>query len=162
MGIKEDFEDYIKEVPKEDKLGLNDNQLRIIYAKYLMRDPKGNVIETPKQMFQRISKTIAMPESMYKTDEEVAIIADKSYNMMSTLDFLPGGRTIANAGTPVKNLANCFVIPVEDSMEGIFEAVKKAALIQKRGGGVGYCFSTLRPRNSWVSGCSGVASGPIS
>lgn len=162
MGIKEDFEDYIKEVPKEDKLGLNDNQLRIIYAKYLMRDPKGNVIETPKQMFQRISKTIAMPESMYKTDEEVAIIADKFYNMMSTLDFLPGGRTIANAGTPVKNLANCFVIPVEDSMEGIFEAVKKAALIQKRGGGVGYCFSTLRPRNSWVSGCSGVASGPIS
>jgi ribonucleoside-diphosphate reductase alpha chain len=82
--------------------------------------------------------------------------------MMTSLEFIPGGRTIANAGTPVKNLANCFVIPVEDSMEGIFDAVKKAALIQKRGGGVGYCFSTLRPKGSWVKGCSGIASGPIS
>ena len=156
------YENYLKNLSEKDTLNLNENQLRIIYAKYLMRDKEGNVVETPNEMFLRISNEISKPEELYGTKEDVEFWKKEFYDMMVKLDFLPGGRTIANAGTPVKNLANCFVIPVEDSMEGIFDAVKKAALIQKRGGGVGYCFSTLRPRNSWVSGCSGVASGPIS
>ena len=156
------YENYLKNLSEKDTLNLNEKQLRIIYAKYLMRDKEGNVVETPNEMFLRISNEISKPEELYGTKEDVEFWKKEFYDMMVKLDFLPGGRTIANAGTPVKNLANCFVIPVEDSMEGIFDAVKKAALIQKRGGGVGYCFSTLRPRNSWVSGCSGVASGPIS
>ncbi|MBN2367726.1 adenosylcobalamin-dependent ribonucleoside-diphosphate reductase [Candidatus Woesearchaeota archaeon] len=156
------FEEFEKGLSDNDKLSFNENQLRIIYAKYLRRDEKGNVIETPPQMYRRIAHTIASPEAEYKDQAAADALEEEFYNVLVSLDFLPGGRTMANAGTPVKNLANCFVIPVEDSMEGIFEAVKKAALIQKRGGGVGYCFSTLRPKNSWVSGCSGVASGPIS
>ena len=158
----EKFKDYIESLDKEELLGFNDNQLRVIYAKYLMRDTEGNVIETPLGMFKRIAKEIAIPEELYSSKEEAAQVEKEFFDMMVSLDFLPGGRTIANAGTPVKNLANCFVIPVEDNMEGIFDAVKKASLIQKRGGGVGYCFSTLRPKGSWVKGCSGVASGPIS
>ena len=161
-GRMQEFKNYMATIESVDKLDLNDNQLRIVYAKYLKRDAEGNVTETPSAMFRRIAKEIARPDSMYRSNEEVKILEDKFAEIMSNLTFLPGGRTIANAGTPVKNLANCFVIPVKDSMEGIFDAVKKAALIQKRGGGVGYCFSTLRPKGSWVKGCSGVASGPIS
>ncbi|MEM4397172.1 MAG: adenosylcobalamin-dependent ribonucleoside-diphosphate reductase [Candidatus Woesearchaeota archaeon] len=161
MGLKEDYELYINKIAEEEKIGFNDNQLRIIYAKYLKRDLQGNVVETPLGMFKRIAKEIAKPD--YEISEEEGKKSEKEFfDMMVNLYFIPGGRTLANAGTPVKNLANCFVIPVEDSMEGIFEAVKKAALIQKRGGGVGYCFSTLRPKNSWVAGSSGIASGPIS
>jgi ribonucleoside-diphosphate reductase alpha chain len=160
-GMK-NYKEFMDSLPEEEKLGFNDNQLRIIYAKYLKRDAEGNVIESPLKMFKRIAREISQPEKTYKSDEEAERLEKEFFDMMINLDFLPGGRTIANAGTPVKNLANCFVIPVEDSMEGIFEAVKKAALIQKRGGGVGYCFSTLRPKGSWVSGCSGIASGPLS
>jgi ribonucleoside-diphosphate reductase alpha chain len=156
------YKKFMQDLKEDDKLGLSDNQLRIIYAKYLKRDEVGNVVETPRQMFQRIAKEIAAPEKKTSGEAEAKKIEKIFFDMMSSLDFLPGGRTMANAGTAVKNLANCFVIPVEDSMEGIFDAVKKAALIQKRGGGVGYCFSTLRPKGSWVSGCSGIASGPIS
>ena len=158
----QDYKTYMDSVSVDEKLNLTQNQLRVIFAKYLKRDVDGNVIETPLGLFKRIAKEIASPDSLYKSSEEVKKIEDKFTNMMVNLEFLPGGRTMANAGTPVKNLANCFVIPVQDSMEGIFEAVKKAALIQKRGGGVGYCFSNLRPKGSWVSGCSGVASGPLS
>jgi len=154
--------EFYKNIKEEEKLGLSENQLKIIYAKYLMRDKVGNVVETPLDMFKRVAKEIASPDSLYKSKEEVRKLELEFLEMMTSLEFLPGGRTIANAGTPVKNLANCFVLPVEDSMEGIFEAVKKAALIQKRGGGVGYCFSGLRPNGSWVSGCSGIASGPMS
>ena len=161
-GRMQEYETFIQHMPEKEKLGLSENQLRIIYAKYLKRDADGNVMETPLGMFKRIAKEIASPDSLYRTEEEVKKLENEFLEIMTKLDFIPGGRTIANAGTPVKNLANCFVIPVEDSMEGIFEAVKKAALIQKRGGGVGYCFSTLRPSGSWVSGCSGIASGPLS
>ena len=162
VGNMQDYKTYMDSVSVDEKLNLTQNQLRVIFAKYLKRDVDGNVIETPLGLFKRIAKEIASPDSLYKSSEEVKKIEDKFTNMMVNLEFLPGGRTMANAGTPVKNLANCFVIPVQDSMEGIFEAVKKAALIQKRGGGVGYCFSNLRPKGSWVSGCSGVASGPLS
>jgi len=158
----ENYKEYMDSLPEEEKLGFNDNQLRICFAKYLKRDAAGNVVETPLGMFKRIAKEISRPDLLYKSKEEVEKIEKGFLDMMVNLEFLPGGRTIANAGTPVKNLANCFVIPVEDSMESIFQAVKEAALIQKRGGGVGYCFSTLRPKGSWVKGCSGVASGPIS
>ncbi len=156
------YKEYMDALPEKEKLGLNNNQLKIIYAKYLKRDAEGKVVETPLSMFKRIAREISQPEIEYQNEEAAEKLEKEFLDMMLSLDFLPGGRTIANAGTPVKNLANCFVIPVKDSMEGIFEAVKKAALIQKRGGGVGYCFSTLRPKGSWVSGCSGIASGPLS
>jgi ribonucleoside-diphosphate reductase alpha chain len=162
MQSKNEYKEYIKELSDNDRLGFDENQLKIVHAKYLKRDALGNVVETPLDMFKRIAEEIALPDSMYKSEAEVSKLKKEFLDMMVRMEFIPGGRTLANAGTPVKNLANCFVIPVEDSMEGIFEAVKKAALIQKRGGGVGYCFSSLRPKGSWVSGCSGVASGPIS
>ena len=157
-----DIKSFIEKTNEEDLFGFNENQLRVMYAKYLRRNENGEVCETPRDMFERIAKHISGPEIHYKNQQEVDDLKNSFFDMMSNLEFLPGGRTIANAGTPVKNLANCFVIPVEDSMEGIFDAVKTAALIQKRGGGVGYCFSELRPKGSWVKGCSGVASGPIS
>ena len=158
----QDYKTFMESISEEEKLGLNENQLRIIFAKYLKRDADGTVVETPLDMFERIAKEIAGPDAVYRPDGEVEKTEKEFLDMLTKLEFIPGGRTIANAGTPVKNLANCFVIPVEDSMEGIFQAVKEAALIQKRGGGVGYCFSTLRPGGSWVSGCSGIASGPLS
>ncbi|MEK6916459.1 MAG: ribonucleotide reductase N-terminal alpha domain-containing protein, partial [Nanoarchaeota archaeon] len=156
------YKSHMERISEEEKLGLNENQLRIIYAKYLKRDADGNVVESPLDMFKRIAKEIAESDALYKSEEVVKKTEEEFLDMLTKLEFIPGGRTMANAGTPVKNLANCFVIPVKDSMEGIFQAVKEAALIQKRGGGVGYCFSTLRPSGSWVSGCSGIASGPLS
>jgi len=159
---KNEVIEYVKNTSEEDLLGFGDNQLRVTYAKYLKRNDEGKVCETPREMFERIASHVAGPDIKYKSEEEVEELRQCFFDMMSSLEFLPGGRTIANAGTPVKNLANCFVIPVKDSMEDIFEAVKTAALIQKRGGGVGYCFSELRPSGSWVKGCSGIASGPIS
>jgi len=145
----------------EDKSDFNLNQIRIAEAKYLERDDEGNVTETPEGMFRRVARCLASPEKKYCNDKKVNEIEEEFYQSLRNLEFIPGGRTLANAGTPVNQLANCFVVPVEDSMYDIFESVKEQALIQKTGGGTGFDFSRLRPRGTRVIKSNGIASGPV-
>jgi ribonucleoside-diphosphate reductase alpha chain len=132
-----------------DDLGLTTNQLKVLQNRYLLKDEDGKVIETPSELFRRVAKTLAKVESGYKAGKKkTKRIEDEFYEVMSRLEFLPAGRTLNNAGTPQSQLANCFVLPVEDSMEGIFDAVKWMAMVHQRGGGTGFNFSKcliLRP-----------------
>lgn len=136
---------------------LSSNALRVLKERYLIKDNEGNAIETPEQMFMRVARAVAEAEKNY--DEA---IVEEFYNLMASLDFLPNSPTLMNAGRKGGQLAACFVLPIEDSMEGIFEALKNMALIHKSGGGTGYNFSKLRPAGDKVSSTNGVASGPIS
>ncbi|MFA4936165.1 MAG: ribonucleotide reductase N-terminal alpha domain-containing protein, partial [Candidatus Methanoperedens sp.] len=132
-----------------DELKLSVNAVRVLERRYLLKDDKGSVIETPAGLFRRIAKAIAFdPES----EEEFQ-------NMLTALEFLPNTPTLMNAGTDLGQLSACFVIPVEDSLVGIFDAVKHMALIQQSGGGTGFSFSRLRPSGDIVKSTKGVASG---
>jgi len=139
---------------------LTENSIRILEARYLKKDPDGNLIETPKDMFLRVANNIA--EANAKYDEPVKETANKFYEMMAKLEFLPNSPTLMNADNDLQQLSACFVLPVEDSMDGIFDAIKNAALIHKSGGGTGFSFSRIRPKNDIVKTTGGVASGPIS
>ncbi|GAI39752.1 unnamed protein product, partial [marine sediment metagenome] len=127
------------------------------------RDEKGILLEKPGDMFVRVARNIASAEKKYgKTEEEIKGIEKQFFDIMTDLDFLPNSPTLMNAGKELQQLAACFVLPVGDSMNDIFEALKETALIQKSGGGVGYSFSNIRPRNDVVLSTKGVSSGPIS
>jgi len=147
----------------ETSLPLSENAIRVLKKRYLKTDENGNAIETPEEMFRRVAHHIALAEKNYgATEEEVKRIEEIFYKMMTELKFLPNSPTLMNAGRELGQLAACFVLPVEDSMEGIFDALKYAALIHKSGGGTGFSFSRLRPKNSRVGTTGGVASGPVS
>ncbi len=147
----------------EDDLKLPINSLIVLAARYLLKDDDGKIIETPKHLFERVSSTIASAEKAYgKSEEEVNAIAKSFYNAMVSFEFMPNTPTLMNAGTPSGQLSACFVIPVGDSIDEIFDAVKYAAVIHKTGGGTGFAFSRLRPANDIVHQTSGVSSGPIS
>lgn len=136
----------------KDELKLSVNAVRVLKRRYLLKDEDGNVIETPLQLFRRIAKAVALdPES-----------EDEFLNMLVNLEFLPNTPTLMNAGTDLGQLSACFVIPVEDSLVSIFDAVKSMALIQQSGGGTGFSFSRLRPSGDIVKSTKGVASGPVS
>jgi ribonucleoside-diphosphate reductase alpha chain len=141
---------------------LSSNALTVLNRRYLRKDGDGQVIETPEEMFRRVAHNVSLAELNYPSADRVQEMEEAFYRVMTELKFLPNSPTLMNAGTELGQLAACFVLPVEDSMEGIFDALKNAALIHKSGGGTGFAFSRLRPKNSRVGSTGGVASGPVS
>ncbi|GAB4412537.1 MAG: adenosylcobalamin-dependent ribonucleoside-diphosphate reductase [Thermodesulfovibrionales bacterium] len=139
---------------------LTENALKVLRARYLLKDVRGNVIETPEEMFKRAASTIASAEKIYGKDP--ALWKDRFYELMTGLKFLPNSPTLMNAGKDIGQLAACFVLPVDDSMHSIFDTLKNAALILQSGGGTGFSFSRLRPRTDIVRSTGGIASGPVS
>ena len=141
---------------------LTKNALTVLERRYLAKGENGEIIETPEEMFRRVARAVAQPDLNYQPDKEISAVEEEFYNLMTSLEFLPNSPTLMNAGRPLGQLSACFVLPIDDSMEAIFDAVKHAALIHKSGGGTGFSFSRLRPKGSTVNTTGGVASGPVS
>ncbi|HXG05234.1 MAG TPA: adenosylcobalamin-dependent ribonucleoside-diphosphate reductase [Candidatus Binatia bacterium] len=145
-----------------DALALGPNARRVLEARYLRRDATGAVVETPAQLFHRVARAVAQGELLVGTAEEADRWQATFHNLLASLDFLPNSPVLMNAGTPLGQLAACFVLPVEDTLESIFDALKAMALIQRSGGGTGFAFSRLRPRGDVLASSGGQASGPVS
>ena len=143
-------------------LKLSENAKNVLKRRYLKKDNKGRVTETSERMFKRVARHIAKAEKKYSSDADVKKMENIFYNMMTELKFLPNSPTLMNAGRRLGQLAACFVLPIEDSMDGIFDSLKNAAIIHKSGGGTGFSFSRLRPKDSRVGTTGGIASGPVS
>jgi ribonucleoside-diphosphate reductase alpha chain len=147
----------------QERLKFSPNAIVVLKKRYLKKNDKGEIVETPDEMLQRVARAIAAAERNYTKDESVVAEVQKAfYSMMKSLEFMPNSPTLMNAGKELGQLSACFVVPIEDSMESIFDAIKSTALIHKTGGGTGFSFSRLRAKSSVVKSTGGVASGPVS
>ncbi|MGA2240306.1 MAG: adenosylcobalamin-dependent ribonucleoside-diphosphate reductase [Candidatus Bathyarchaeia archaeon] len=147
---------------REACIGHSAGVTNVLQMRYLLKDRLGKVDETPSEMFRRVARVVSRVERLYAPGENPSELEDKFYRIMSNLDFLPNSPTLMNAGTPLGQLAACFVLPVEDSMDGIFQTLRYMALIQQSGAGVGFSFSRLRPEGDMLMSTMGQASGPVS
>ncbi len=153
----------MKDARREDQLKLTENAVRVLRARYLKKDEKGRCLETPEQLFRRVARAIAEPERTYSSDPAVAQEwEDRFYRLMGDRRFMPNSPTLMNAGREMGMLSACFVLPVRDSINDIFDCIKWTALIQKAGGGTGFAFDELRPTGDYIASSGGTTSGPIS
>ena len=147
---------------EESEADISANARAVLERRYLVKDKKGRVIESPEDMFRRVAHHVASADLLYNPEADVKAREEEFYRMISELEFLPNSPTLMNAGRELGQLSACFVLPIEDSMDSIFDSVKHTALIHKSGGGTGFSFSRLRPEGSAVGSTGGVASGPVS
>ena len=152
----------------EKTIELNDNAKIVLEKRYLRKDSEGNIIETPSQMFLRVAKAIAKPETLYGDSKDEEYWTKEFYNMMASLEFVPNSPTLMNAGinlndgTGTGTLSACFVMGLEDSMNDIMTTAKEMAMVQKFGGGTGFALSTIRPKDSTIKKTHRKACGPVS
>ncbi len=152
----------VRVIGRMNQIKLSKNAVRVLEARYLKRDKTGKVSESPKQLFERVARAVSNAELLSGNAQQAGYWEEQFYQMLSSLDFLPNSPTLMNAGTTLGQLSACFVLPVKDSIEGIFDSIKQMALIQRTGGGTGFCFSKLRPNGDIVASTGGKASGAVS
>ncbi len=145
------------------KLPFSMNAIRVIAKRYLVRDNKGEICESPEGMFRRVANSLAKIEKNYgKTEKQALAVESEFYDILESFEFTPAGRTLANAGAPTPLISNCIVLHMEDSMDGIFKTLRDAALLQKAGSGLGFPFHLLRPAGAFCVKSRGSAGGPVS
>jgi len=150
------------DLPQYPRLRLSAQAKIVLRARYLAKNMTGMIVETPKQLFWRVATDVAQAERLYPSTSRLPDAAQRWYECMARLDFLPNSPTLMNAGRRLQQLSACFVLPVEDSLASIYDTLKHQALIHQSGGGTGFSFSHVRPHDDQVASSNGVASGPIS
>ncbi|MBZ0253723.1 MAG: hypothetical protein K8I02_10325, partial [Candidatus Methylomirabilis sp.] len=138
--------------------GFAENAIKVLEKRYFKKDDEGRPLEDPSDLMRRVARCLAAPDLRWSSPDEVRRLEDDFYDMLMAREFIPNSPTLMNAGRPLGQLSACFVLPVPDSLDRIFDTIKHAALIHKSGGGTGFAFSRLRPKNDIVASTKGVSS----